>query len=144
MPYEPQKLSQRLSIQQGEFLAPRNIEASFIENLNALGAPAGNVMKYWIPFSQRGPILERLRLMNITREQLFPGMDGFAQSFRQILFRETEEQKREREIRATLRAMLDPEVSRLVDKTALLVADEQTGTDSLTSGPATQAKLDDD
>ena len=44
----------------------------------------------------RGFILERLRLMNITRATLFPGLEGFAQSFQQLLVKETPEQQRAR------------------------------------------------
>jgi hypothetical protein len=37
VPYEPERLSQRLSIQQGAFLVPRNLDLSFQENLAAMG-----------------------------------------------------------------------------------------------------------
>jgi hypothetical protein len=34
--------------------------------------------------------------MNITRAQLFPGLDGFARSFRQLLIEEPNERRLER------------------------------------------------
>lgn len=143
VPYEPQKLSQRLSIQQGAFLVPRSLDVSFNKNLDALGESRGNVIKYRIPCFQRGAILERLRLMNITREQLFPGMDGFAQSFRQFLVRETDEQKNEREARETLRIRSE-ESMRLRTSTPAMAADTQNRMSVLLSEPTVPSTSDDD
>jgi hypothetical protein len=103
IPYVPNKLTQRLSIQQGEFLVPLNANTSFSDNLEALGDFGDNVLQFTVPYAQRGRILERLRLMNITREQLFPGMDGFAQSFQQFLFRESHLERFRRQMAEVLR-----------------------------------------
>lgn len=85
-PFRPEKLTERLTIQQGEFLAPQNVDVPFMKNLFCASPPEGYremaVIKFVIAGQQRNRILEQLRLMNITRATLFPGIDGFAQSFR--------------------------------------------------------------
>ncbi|MBI2360803.1 MAG: FRG domain-containing protein, partial [Deltaproteobacteria bacterium] len=84
--------NQRLVIQQGTFLCPGNIEASFEENLLALAdgkSLDSNVVKYVITgdAEERREILKRLHRMNMNRATLFPGLDGFAQSLKtRILF----------------------------------------------------------
>ena len=122
VPYEPLKLSQRLSIQQGAFLVPRQVDVSFMDNLSALGDFGNHVLKYRIPYNQRGRILERLRVMNITREQLFPGMDGFAQSFQQFLFGETDEQRNDRAQTAALEVAVHESIRVAEDPQRILAA----------------------
>lgn len=100
--YDPLKLSERMSAQQGVFLWPGNIELTFMENLDALGDPLDGIRRIVIPHSARGRALEQLRAMNITRTSLFPGLDGFAQSFRQKLVREPPQE------RVMRMALLDP------------------------------------
>ena len=51
------------------------------------------VMKFVIPEAWRGEILQDLRLMNITRATLYPGLDGFAQSLKYALVRESKSQR---------------------------------------------------
>jgi hypothetical protein len=85
VPYEPKTLSERLSVQQGAFIVPVNVDASFMQNLAALGDLRNVVIKFVVPVGVRPRALQQLRLMNITRASLFPGLDGFAQSFRQFL-----------------------------------------------------------
>ena len=104
VPYVPKRLSERLSVQQGRFLVPRDVNQPLMENLAALGDPKGNIVKYVFPAAKRPHILERLRAMNITRAQLFPGLDGFAQSFRQLLLGESFDERMQRIQR---QAMLD-------------------------------------
>jgi hypothetical protein len=104
VPFVPIRLSERLSVQQGQFLVPRDVDLLFMQNLAALGDPGNAVIKYVIPTAKRGRILERLRMMNMTRAQLFPGLDGFAQSFRQLLLAEPRE---ERLARIRRQAILD-------------------------------------
>jgi hypothetical protein len=100
VPFVPKRLTERLSIQQGMFLVPRDVEASFMENLRTPPANQESVLPYAIKFvisnRERPRILEQLRLMNITRASLFPGLDGFAQSFRQTLIEESLEDKQSR------------------------------------------------
>jgi hypothetical protein len=94
VPYRPRQLSERLSIQQGEFLVPLNGDLPFMENLSAMLATHTDTRNWLKKFVVRcnpadhGRILDVLRRMNITRAQLFPGLDGFAQSFRQLLIQE--------------------------------------------------------
>lgn len=94
VPYEPVKLSERLSVQQGLFLVPRDLDRSFLDNLKGM-APLDKISarRFVLKADQRELVLERLRLMNITRATLFPGLDGFAQSFRQILMEESPESR---------------------------------------------------
>lgn len=84
----PERLSERLSAQQGIFLLPLDVEQGFMDNMSAYSDHADNFIKFEFPNRHRGRALEELRLMNITRASLFPGLDGFAQSFRQYLLRE--------------------------------------------------------
>jgi hypothetical protein len=90
VPYTPVRLSERLSAQQGGFLVPRDVTKPFMDNLNAMGGIDAGVLKLLIPNGHwlRGTILERLREMNIQRASLFPGLEGYAQSFRTMLLRE--------------------------------------------------------
>jgi len=94
VPFVPDKLTERLSVQQGEFLFPRDVKATFGENLSAMGHSEGSVKKIVLSVRLRGRALDELRRMNITRASLFPGLEGYAQSFRQLLVKETPEQKR--------------------------------------------------
>ena len=101
VPFRPDRLSDRLSIQQGEFLIPRDVDATFMENLLSptfVGNLPG-VIKFVISNRERPRILEQLRSMNISRASLFPGLEGFAQSYRQSLIAESPEEKRSRQLR---------------------------------------------
>lgn len=71
----------RLAMQQGCFLMPVALDVSFMENLEAL-APEKypSIQKIEIPYKLRDEILMHLKVMNITAESLFPGIDGFARS----------------------------------------------------------------
>ncbi len=74
-----------------------------MQNLAPLVDPGAAVVKLVIPTARRGRILERLRAMNITRAQLFPGLDGFAdESFRQLLLAEPHEERVARIIRQVI------------------------------------------
>jgi len=91
LPYEPDRLSGRLAVQQGLFVWPNDIERSFMENLSGLD-PDG-VQKTVLAGAMRDAALEDLRYMNISRASLFPGLDGFATSLRTLLVSEPERQK---------------------------------------------------
>lgn len=95
-PFEPYRLTERLSIQQGEFLVPGDVDISFMDNLRALGDLKNSVVKFVIDLNERGRALEQLRLVNITRASLFPGLEGYTQSFRQMLIREPDESRKRR------------------------------------------------
>lgn len=71
----------RASIQQGVFLMPTKLGASFEENLFSLDASEYSpVQKIVFKPEIRNHALMHLRSMNITAETLFPGIDGFARS----------------------------------------------------------------
>jgi hypothetical protein len=82
----PERLNERLIIQQGLFLAPGDISRPFEENLNTLSKADPNAKNHiWkiiidAPVSSKRDILRHLHRMNINRASLFPGLDGFAQS----------------------------------------------------------------
>lgn len=95
---EPFYLNRRLALQQGCFLIPFDVSKSFWENLVSpqTGLSDGhntnlpdftwylkqlNFFRILIRKPQHSAIRRQLRQMNITREQLFPGIDGMAESF---------------------------------------------------------------
>jgi hypothetical protein len=103
VPVEPEKLHQRLTIQQGFFVAPTDLLASFESNLSStlgLGPTPKlttpdiqwtdfepkrwdyGVVRMILPRSMHRNALQDLHSMNITAATLFPGLDGFARSMR--------------------------------------------------------------
>jgi len=72
----------RLAIQQGVFLMPTTLKNSFMDNLsfNQTSQDYPIVKKVIIPYDLRYEFLAQLKMMNITSESLFPGIDGFAKS----------------------------------------------------------------
>lgn len=72
--------NERLSIQQGTFLIPCNVEKSFQENLLKMNPTPRVLRKTVIPYALRTKILKLLMRMNISDVSLFPGIDGFARS----------------------------------------------------------------
>jgi hypothetical protein len=88
LPVNPFRLNERLAYQRGVFLCPGDVTIGFMENLSDFAGkqnPDGKVIKFTIPTGLEGENRdEALRLldqMNINRITLFPGLDGFAQSF---------------------------------------------------------------
>ncbi len=80
----PLRLNERLTIQQGVFLFPGDIQISFEDNLRAAGYSRKsykNLVRFMISASLRTEILEWLHPFNINYATLFPGLDGFARSF---------------------------------------------------------------
>jgi hypothetical protein len=81
----PVRLHDRLHIQQGTFLCPGDITVPFMNNLLLpLVRPKNCVKKLVCTFTVSAllNVLEIFRRMNITRESLFPGLDGFSQSIK--------------------------------------------------------------
>ena len=76
--------NQRLNIQQGVFLCSGNVAVPFEENLRALEGcyHESAVIKVIceITIEERLRAMKELHKMNIHRESLFPGLDGFAQA----------------------------------------------------------------
>ena len=87
-----------MQVQQGTFLSVGDVRKSAVENLRAMNLPVSAVWKLEIPVIVRPGALEQLRLMNITRASLFPGLEGYAQSHRQLLFEETGWERIRREL----------------------------------------------
>ena len=79
---EPFTLNERMSIQQGLHLFPKNLYKTFEQNLfEPLGVNEDKaVRKYIIPKKLHLLITDWLAQMNITAATLFPGLDGFARS----------------------------------------------------------------
>jgi len=86
----PYRLNQRLTVQQGTFLAQGDLATSFEENLAAVigNEPSDAVLVKLIIDDDREfrrSIQQRLHRMGINNAALFPGLDGFAHSLEQIL-----------------------------------------------------------
>lgn len=101
---EPIRLSERMAIQKGAFVAPLDLARPYMENLGAtfnfdftvhndsqyvsdvslfqdldyLKAPPA--VKFILPVGMRRHALDDLASMNIDASTLFPGLDGFARS----------------------------------------------------------------
>ena len=84
-PITPYEMNQRLTIQQGLFLCPGDVSASFQENLAAVQSNTP-IIKYVIPndIKVRKKILFMLQRMNMNAATLFPGLDGFARSLKTL------------------------------------------------------------
>jgi hypothetical protein len=85
----PQRLNQRLVIQQGTFLCPGDVSKSFEDNLIGLlskvkSESKANFMRLTIQvdMNAKKDILLRLHRMNMNSATLFPGLDGFARSLK--------------------------------------------------------------
>jgi len=86
----PERLNERLIIQQGIFLTPTNLKKTFEENFSTLlnrRDARGRLWKIRIKTSVRSKkdILRNLQRMNINDATLFPGLDGFARSLNALL-----------------------------------------------------------
>jgi hypothetical protein len=94
--FEPDRLSERMAAQQGVFLWPGRVTSRVSQNIEALSDASVGVLQIVVPASERGRALDQLRLMNITRASLFPGLDGFASSFRHRFVQESLESRIQR------------------------------------------------
>ena len=90
----PTQLDDRMSAQQALFLIPVSLHESFESNLRS--SLERRVLKDTIPLCKitlekdylRSEFLDQLRRMNISRETLFPGLDGLVQSCKHICERD--------------------------------------------------------
>jgi hypothetical protein len=102
------RMSQRQIAQQALFLVPGDLSCSLEDNLRSTAESDADLREhvkcYQIPASQKAEILRDLRLMNISRASLFPGLDGFAQSLKYSLI---EEDPSQWNLRAALRELRD-------------------------------------
>jgi len=76
----PLRLNERLTIQQGLFLAAGDTNMSFEANLRAVPKQSDCVMQLLINPSFRREALGKLHRMGINNATLFPGLEGFAKS----------------------------------------------------------------
>jgi hypothetical protein len=86
IPMEPERMNERLTIQQGLFLFPSGTELSFesvLADYSRDDSPE-HIRKIVLPKSEGLPCLVDLLRMNINAASLFPGLDGFARSLRTI------------------------------------------------------------
>jgi hypothetical protein len=81
-PIYPFRLNERLTVQQGLFIAPGDVRRSFAENLAALNGrdDESNLRYFEIPRSARAELSRELHEANVTDATLFPGLDGFSRS----------------------------------------------------------------
>jgi hypothetical protein len=83
----PTILNERLVIQQGLFLCPGDVSKSFEDNIKSLNAwsDPGHIvkLKFTLPRESYGEVIQELLSMNISYATLFPGLDGFARSYKQ-------------------------------------------------------------
>lgn len=79
------RLNERLTIQQGVFLAPGDVTRKFHENVEAMDRIDGlrKTWKLWrLSLGEHSAMLRKLTRMNLTEAALFPGLDGFSRSLK--------------------------------------------------------------
>ena len=87
----PLQLHRRLTIQRGLFVIQGDISSSMMVNISSMKGWENpkNIIKFRIRINngdQLGKVCEDLRLMNVTHDSLFPGLDGFSKSLKQNLY----------------------------------------------------------
>ena len=82
LPVNPIRLSDRLTIQQGVFLAPGDVTTTFKKNFQAVPDYSRCIKKFIVDPNCWQESLRKLHRMGINRATLFPGLEGFAQSLR--------------------------------------------------------------
>lgn len=90
-PINPDRLNERLIIQQGAFLVPGDVSKTFMENLVAMGDRTGLVshlmkLNITLDLMELEKAIRDLNSMNINRATLFPGVDGFSAQFKNLIF----------------------------------------------------------
>jgi FRG domain-containing protein len=85
----PLRLNQRLVLQRGVFLCPGDITVGFQQNIEAMDGweLQQNLVKLVLKLDRKGSaeFADHLKQMNMTSALLFPGFDGFAFSFRELI-----------------------------------------------------------
>ena len=87
----PYQLHKRLSIQRGVFVIQGDISLSMMDNISSMRGwqSKKNIIKFKLRINtgkELDKVYEDLRLMHITCESLFPGLDGFSGSLKQNLY----------------------------------------------------------
>lgn len=78
----PLRLNERLTIQQGVFLAPGDVTVSFEDNFLAVPCHADHIKQIVIDVGCRREVLRKLYSLGINSATLYPGLEGFARSLR--------------------------------------------------------------
>ena len=82
-PVAPLKKNDRLLRQQGLFLAATKVRKPFHDTLESMPERRYNIIEIRIPTAQaRFEILRKLQRAGLSRNTLFPGLQGFAESLR--------------------------------------------------------------
>jgi hypothetical protein len=85
----PLRLNQRLILQRGTFLCPGDISVGFQQNLKAMSGwdLEQHLVKLVLRLDKKevARFSYHLKQMNMTSALLFPGFDGFASSFRELI-----------------------------------------------------------
>jgi FRG domain len=85
----PFRLNERLILQRGVFLCPGDISVGFQRNIEAMDGwdSERNVVKLVLRLNKTevAQFAYHLKQMNMTSALLFPGFDGFAVSFRELI-----------------------------------------------------------
>jgi hypothetical protein len=91
----PFRLNERISVQQGLFLAPGDVSQSFMANLNKV--KRNLLHKITIKAECRKELLVELHRMGINGASLYPGLEGFARSLatRSLILRDLPSQGRD-------------------------------------------------
>lgn len=92
---EPQQSFERIRAQSGAFLISafhERFERDEIRKCNA-GVPVYGHFMLKVPEVRKEPILKELRLLNITRETLFPGLDEAARAITRRYFSDSAEKE---------------------------------------------------
>jgi len=84
-PIEPSRANARLAIQQGVLLYPGDVSKSFDENLSG-GVGMDDMRRFEIVRDLIQIGMHRLHMMNINHATLFPGIDGFSASMKDLLW----------------------------------------------------------
>lgn len=86
-PVRPSRLNARMSLQQGVFLVLGDPGSDLFANLQPVVEDEDplRAVRVVFPRTSRGKALSALRRSNISRETLFPGLDGLAASLEHLL-----------------------------------------------------------
>jgi hypothetical protein len=112
LPERPADLHERLIVQQGTYLCPGNVGASFIRNITAMPGweKDTNVVRLRLRLSntELRTLQRRLVRMNVTSAELFPGLDGIVRSVRERLQKDQDRRRaarprRRRKVRSSRR-----------------------------------------
>jgi hypothetical protein len=81
-PATPRQLNDRLSIQQGVFLCPADVSASWLDNLSVVdfGRDDSRARAFTLDRTLMPAAFDGLQRMNVTARSLLPGLDGYARS----------------------------------------------------------------